>query len=147
MLVIKIGNAFIDIDKNVFNNILEMQEIIVPYAWHSFCISIDLVETTVKLYHNDHIQLVQKFSIQHVDKEGLSKLMTKGHLGGPKFVGILTDFQMFGKVRSEDFIYEWTSCQIKVGIQNHMKTHILITLKCCRKLVTCTLCTHRRLKE
>ena len=112
----KIGNAFIDIDKNIFNNILEMQEIIVPYAWHSFCITVDLEQRSVKLYHNDHVQVVQNFEVKHDDMNGLSKLMTKGHLGGSQFVGILADFQMFGKVLPEDFILKWTSCLIQVSI-------------------------------
>ena len=103
-----------EIEKNVFNNILEMQEIVVPYAWHSFCILIDLVKSFMKLFHNDHVQVVQKFEVMHDDKEGLSKLLTKGHLGGSKFVGILTDFQMFGSTLSEEIIYRWTSCQIEV---------------------------------
>ena len=69
----------------------------------------------MKLYHNDHIQAVQAFTVTHNDKKGLSKLMTKGHLGGPQFVGLLADFQMFGSVLSEEIIYQWTACQIKVG--------------------------------
>ena len=105
-----------DIEKNVFNNMLEMQEMIVPYAWHSFCIVLDLAQSFVKLYHNDHVQIVQSFEVMHNDKEGLSKLLTKGHLGGSQFVGMLTDFQMFGRVLSEDIIYKWTSCQIQVRI-------------------------------
>ena len=115
MVVIKIGNKFFDIDKNVFNNILEMTEIILPMEWHSFCISIDLVNNNMKFYHNDHIQAIQNFTITHGDKDGLARLMTKGHLGGPKFVGYLADFQMFGKSLAEDKIYEWTSCQTQVS--------------------------------
>ena len=86
MVVIKLGNTFFDIDKNVFNNILEMQELILPFEWHSFCISIDLMKNSMKLYHNDHLQAVQNFTIVHGDKVGLRRLMTKGHLGGQKFV-------------------------------------------------------------
>ena len=110
----KVGNSYLDIEKNIFNNILEMQEIVVPYAWHSFCILIDLKQNFVKLYHNDHIQVVQNFEVKHNDTEGLSKLLTKGHLGGSQFVGILTDFQMFGGTLTEETIYGWTSCQTKV---------------------------------
>ena len=97
-----------------------MQEIIVPYAWHSFCITIDLDNSNIKLFHNDHIQVVQNFEVKHNDKEGLSKLMTRGHLGGAEFVGILTDFQIFGKVLSVETIYKWTSCKIQVGYCLHM---------------------------
>ena len=110
------GNAFFDIDKNVFNNILEMKETILPFEWHSFCISIDLVKSVMKLYHNDHIQAVQNFTITHGDKEGISKLMTKGHLGGPKFVGFLADFEIFGTALSEEILFGWTSCQIQVRL-------------------------------
>jgi hypothetical protein len=115
MVVIKIGNTFFDIDKNVFNNILEMKQIVLPFEWHSYCISVDLVKKRMKLYHNDHIQAVQNFTIKHGDKDGLSKLMTKGHLGGPKFVGFLTDFQIFGTALPDEEIFKWTSCQIEVN--------------------------------
>ena len=103
-------------DKNVPFNILEMREVIVPYARHSFCISIDLVENIIKLYHNDHIQAVKPFSITHNDKEGLSNLMRQGHLGGPKFVGFITDFQVFGNALQDDLIFEWTTCEFKVRL-------------------------------
>ena len=114
MVVIKIGNRFFDIDKNVFNNILEMTEIILPMEWHSFCISIDLVRNNMKLYHNDHLQVVQNFTITHNDKDGLAKLMPNGQLGGQKFSGYIADFQLFGSPLSEESIYEWTSCQDQV---------------------------------
>ena len=110
----KIGNTFFDIDKNVFNNILEMKQIILPFEWHSFCLSIDLENNTMKLYHNDHIQALQKFTATHGDKQGLSKLMTKGHLGGQKFVGYLTDFHIFGEALSDETILKWTTCQLEV---------------------------------
>ena len=111
------GNVFFDIDKNVFSNILEMKQIVLPFEWHSYCISIDLSESTLKFYHNDQIQAVQNFTITHGDNDGLAKLMTKGHLGGPKFVGYLADFQIFGTALPEETIYEWTSCQNKVKIK------------------------------
>ena len=136
-MVIKIGNAFFDIDKNVFNNMLEMQEIIVPYAWHSFCISINLEKSVIKLYHNEHIQLVQNFEVKHNDKEGLSKLLNRGHIGGARFVGILTDFQIFGRVLAADNIFQWTSCQIKVRFEC-IEVHRLPLLNFHRKLETCT---------
>ena len=108
------GNEFFDIDKNVFTNILEMYEIILPFEWHSFCMSIDLVESVMKMYHNDHLQVVQNFTVTHQDKEGLSKLMTRGHLGGSKFVGYIADFQVFGSALSENEILQWTTCQKQV---------------------------------
>ena len=114
LVVIKLGNTFFDIDKNVFNNILEMKEIILPFEWHSFCISIDLVQNNMKLYHNDHLQAVQHFTINHGDKRGLRRLMKKGYLGGQQFVGFLSDFQIFGTSLPEDDIFEWTSCMVQV---------------------------------
>ena len=114
MVVVKMGNEFFDIDKNVFKNILEMYEIILPFEWHSFCMTIDLTENTMKMYHNDHLQVVQNFTVVHQDQEGLSKLMTRGHLGGQKFVGYIADFQVFGSALPENEILSWTSCQTQV---------------------------------
>ena len=114
MVVLKMGNKFFDIDKNVFNNILEMYELVLPFEWHSFCITIDLVLSKMKLYHNDRLQAVQNFTIMHDDKDGISKLMTRGHLGGNKFVGHIADFQIFGTALTQESVFEWTSCQIQV---------------------------------
>ena len=114
MVVVKMGNEFFDIDKNVFKNILEMYEIILPFEWHSFCMTIDLTKNTMKLYHNDHLQVVQNFTVAHQDQEGLSRLMTRGHLGGQKFVGYIADFQVFGSALPENKILQWTSCQRQV---------------------------------
>ena len=110
-MVIKIGNPFFDIDKNVFNNILEMNQIVLPLEWHSFCITIDLVRSQMKLYHNSNIQAIQNFTITHNDNVGLAKLMKNGHLGGNKFVGSIADFQIFGSAVEEKEIFEWTSCE------------------------------------
>jgi hypothetical protein len=115
LVVLKLGNKFFDIDKNVFNNILELYELIVPFEWHSFCISIDLISSTMKLFHNDHLQGVQNFTIMHGDQDGISKLMTRGHLGGKKFVGFIADFQIFGTALTEESVFKWTSCQIQVA--------------------------------
>ena len=129
MVVIKIGNSFFDIDKNVFNNILVMRQIVLPFEWHSYCISIDLVNNQMKLFHNDHIQVVQNFTITHGDKKGLSKLMHKGHLGGPKFVGYITDLQIFGRTLSPEEIYQWTTCQIEVIISFQLFISMLYFLE------------------
>ena len=114
MVVVKMGNEFFDIDKNVFKNILEMYEIILPFEWHSVCMTIDLTKNTMKLYHNDHLQVVQNFTVAHQDQEGLSRLMTRGHLGGQRFVGYIADFQVFGSALPEDKILQWTTCNSKV---------------------------------
>ena len=115
MVVLKMGGTFYNIDKNVFSNILDMKEIILPFQWHSFCISIDLTANIMILYHNDHIQAWQNFTITHNDMEGISQLMTKGHLGGPKFAGFIADLQVFRTALPEDIIFKWTSCQIQAG--------------------------------
>merc|ERR1711892_699434 len=47
----------------------------------------------------------------HKDKKGIAKLMTRGHLGGPKFVGFLTDFQIFGTALTEETLLGWTVCK------------------------------------
>ena len=120
--MIKIGNTFFDIDKNVFNNILEMTQLVLPFEWHSYCISISLEKNTMKLFHNDHIQAVQNFTITHGDRHGLSKLMTNGHLGGSLFVGYLTDFQVFGTALPDEEILRWISCDIQVLL------YVLLTL-------------------
>ena len=116
MIVMKIGNTFIEMEKNVFKNIVAMVEIILPFEWHSFCISIDPLNNDMKLYHNDHIQAKQNFSMTHGGKKGIAKLMSRGHLGGPKFVGFLTDFQIFGSALSDETLSGWTSCKIQVGL-------------------------------
>ena len=115
MVIIKIGDSFTDREENVFKNIVEMDENIRPFEWHSFCISIDPSDNTMKLYHNNHIQAIQDFTMTHADKRGIAKLMMKGHLGGPKFVGYLTDFQIFGSALSEETLLAWTSCRNKVS--------------------------------
>ena len=76
----------------------------------------------MKLFHNDHIQAVQNFTITHGDRHGLSKLMTNGHLGGSLFVGYLTDFQVFGTALPDEEILRWISCDIQVLV------YILLTL-------------------
>ena len=113
MIVLQIGSPLSD--KSVFNNILELDEIILPFEWHSFCISFDLVKNRMKLYHNDHIQAVQNFTKWLGEKESIQTLMSVGHLGGQRFVGFLSDFQIFGSPLPEAIILEWTTCQNQVS--------------------------------
>ena len=91
-----------------------MNEVILPFSWHSFCISLDPFTRLMKFYHNDHLQAEQNFTMTNGNKLGISKLLGKGHLGGKKFVGFITDFQMFGSALSEEDIFGWTACQIQV---------------------------------
>ena len=115
MVVIKTGNSFAEAYENIFNILLEMREIILPYEWHSFCISIDPANKLVKLYHNDHIQAEQHFTIKSSGNKSMFKLLTKGHVGGQKFVGYISDLQVFGTVVADDVLFDWTSCQLQVG--------------------------------
>ena len=114
MVILKVGDTFMEEEMNIFKNFIAMDEIILPFEWHSFCISINPRENTMKLYHNDHIQARQNFSMTHGKDEGIGKLMTMGHLGGPKFVGFLSDFQIFGSALSDEDLSGWTTCSIKV---------------------------------
>ena len=102
-------------DENIFNILLEMREIILPFEWHSFCISIDPANKMVKLYHNDRIQAEQDFAIETGSNKDIFKLMTKGHVGGQKFVGYVADLQIFGSVLSDKTLFGWTSCQVQVN--------------------------------
>ena len=114
MVNLKIGDTFLEEEKNIFTNILEMKQTILPFEWHSFCICIDPLNKTLKVYHNNLIQAEQDFTMIHGDKKGIAQLMTTGHLGGPKFVGFLTDFQMFGSALKEKNLLGWTVCNRQV---------------------------------
>ena len=110
MIVLEIGSG--SSEKSIFNNILELNEIILPFEWHSFCLSFDLVQNIMKLYHNDHIQAVQNFTIWL--KKPISKLTSMGHIAGQRFIGFVSDFQIFGRSLPEDVILRWTSCETQV---------------------------------
>ena len=114
MVILKIGDTFLNKKQNVFKNILEMDQIILPFEWHSYCMSIDPKNKTMKVFHNNRIQSNQDFTMTHKDKKGIAKLMTRGHLGGPKFVGFLTDFQIFGTALTEESLLGWTVCKKQV---------------------------------
>ena len=125
MIVLKIGSPLSE--KSVFNNILELNEIILPFEWHSFCISFDLIKNIMKLYHNDHIQAVQNFTKWLGEKESIETLVSVGHLGGQRFVGFLSDFQIFGSPLPDDTILGWTACKYQVSrIQIYSRIIILI---------------------
>ena len=114
MIVIKTGDSFAEADENIFNILLEMREIILPFEWHSFCISIDPANKLVKLYHNNHIQAEQHFTIENSGEKGMFRLLTRGHVGGQKFVGYITDLQVFESVVADDVLFDWTSCTVQV---------------------------------
>ena len=91
-----------------------MEELVLPFSWHSFCISIDVERLEATLVHNDHIQVIQRFGeVEDVVEDSL-KFMTKGNLAGAKFVGVITEFEVFSEPFSVDELLEWTLCSKKV---------------------------------
>ena len=88
-----------------------MDQMVLPFEWHSFCISINIALKQATLVHNGHIQLIQRFHEPETETEDQYKFMTSGHLGGAKFEGILMDFEAFGRpLLDQDMLY-WTTCQ------------------------------------
>ena len=91
-------------DKNSnFMNFLEMNEIVLPFKWHSFCIS--LSPDKALIFHNGKKQGVLSFK----STKNLP-LLNYGILGGTKFKGIIADFNMFGHLLSEEKLSVWTLC-------------------------------------
>ena len=90
-----------------------MDEVVLPFEWHSFCISINIWLKQATLFHNGHIQAIQLFKKLNENSEDQLKFMTTGHLGGAKFVGTVTDFDVFGKPLTDQELSEWTLCQNK----------------------------------
>ena len=86
-----------------------MKEVILPFEWHSFCISINIDLKRATVFHNGHIQAVQVF--KELEDEG--QILTSGHLGGSKFVGTITDFEIFGRPLPNEKLLKWTLCQNK----------------------------------
>ena len=87
-----------------------MKEVILLFDWHSFCISINIDQRRATLVHNGHIQAIQLFK----ELEDEPQILTAGHLGGAKFVGTVTEFEMFGRPLSVEQQLQWTICQLKV---------------------------------
>ena len=100
-------------EANQFSNILDMEEVILPFDWHSFCISIDIGRKQAALFHNGHIQAIQLFEDINEDARDEFKFLTSGHLGGAKFVGTLAEFEVFGRPLADQELLQWTSCQNK----------------------------------
>lgn len=112
LLVVHLGEK-----KNQNLNVLEMDELVLPFEWNSFCISINVETKNVTVYHNGHIQAVQPFKDIESGTLESSKFMTVGHLGGSKFVGTLIDFEVFGRPLPKEDLLDWTLCQNKVTNQ------------------------------
>ena len=92
-----------------------MDEIVMPFEWHSFCISIHIGLNEATVAHNGKIQAIQIFGDLTDDTQDEYKFMTHGHLGGTKFIGTLTHFEIFGRPLSNETILKWTMCQNKVN--------------------------------
>ena len=90
-----------------------MDEVILPFEWHSFCISINVGAKQATVFHNGHIQVIQRFGELDDDIEDQLRFMTSGHLGGAKFVGKIIDFEVFGKPLPKKELLQWTLCQNK----------------------------------
>ena len=100
-------------EANQFSNILGMDEVVLPFEWHSFCISINIGLKQATVFHNGHIQAIQNFKELTDDTEDDLKFMNLGHLGGAKFVGIINEFEAFGSPLPDKELFEWTLCQTK----------------------------------
>ena len=102
-----------------------MEQVILPFEWHSFCIAIDMERKQAALVHNGHIQAVQLFDKITDDTEDDLKYMVLGYLGGAKFEGFLTELEVFSKPLPDNQLIEWTLCQNKVSYMD--SRHIVIT--------------------
>ena len=97
-----------------------MDEVVLPFEWHSFCISINIGEKEARVFHNGHIQAIQSLEDPEDETENKSKFMTVGHLGGAKFVGLLIDFEVFGRPLPDQDLLQWTLCQNRVKAQTYL---------------------------
>ena len=101
--------------ENRYRSTLFMNETVLPFSWHSFCISIDVSRLKALVFHNGHVQAIQRFGEIETETEDKYKFMTMGHLGGAKFEGVIAEFNVFGRPLSDEELMDWTRCQ-KQGI-------------------------------
>ena len=104
-----------------------MNELVLPFEWHSFCIS--LSSNAALVYHNGNQQGAQNFTWPN--QQIKLPILNSGIIGGPKFVGKLADVQVFGRLLSKDELSDWTSCTIKgifIFLKLKLLTNKLITL-------------------
>ena len=97
-----------------FLNIVELYDKVLPLEWNSFCISLSTEKVVV--YHNGQVQGMQNMTIK--DAGSQLKTMTMGHIGGAKFLGILSDLQIHSRELSGEELIKWTKCQNQVRIIN-----------------------------
>ena len=112
--------------ENQYFTTLFMNETVLPFEWHSFCISIDIARQRGVLVHNDHIQVIQLFNDVETETEDNLKFMTSGHLGGTKFEGAIANFEVFSRPLSDEEIMQWTLCQIEVKNSNCIVLRLLL---------------------
>ena len=112
--------------ENQYFTTLFMNETVLPFEWHSFCISIDIARQQAVLMHNDHIQVIQLFNDVETETEDNLKFMTSGHLGGAKFEGAIANFEVFSRPLSDEEIMQWTLCQIEVKNSNCIVFNLLL---------------------
>ena len=106
-----------------------MNEIVLPFEWHSFCIS--LSSNAALVYHNGNQQGAQNFTWPNHQVK--LPMLNSGVIGGPKFVGKLADVQVFGRLLSIKELSEWTLCNIKgifhlfkIEVINKQTNHLLL---------------------
>ena len=93
-----------------FISTLELYDKVLPFEWNSFCIS--LSPQIMLLYHNGHIQGMLNLT---QDAGNHLKMMSAGHIGGSKFIGLLSDFQIHGRALPGEDLAKWTGCKNQVG--------------------------------
>ena len=104
-----------------FRNVLDLDEVVHPFVWHSFCISININLKRVTVIHNGNIQAVQVFDELQLQTEEKLRFMTFGKLLGAEFVGTLTDVEVFGKPLPDKEMIKWTLCQNQVKLPSQSK--------------------------
>ena len=84
---------------------------VLPFDWHSFCISINVGLKEATVFHNGHIQAIQPFKKLEYGTEESSRFMTTGNLERAKFVGTVIDFEVFGGPLPDRELLDWRLCQ------------------------------------
>ena len=108
LLILTLGE-----EDDPFINSISLKEIVLPYVWHSFCISIDIGQKEMLVTHNGKVEANQP--IQGVKDSYLKNfpLLRFGKLGGTNFVGSIAEFEVFAQALPLKELLQWTTCQIK----------------------------------
>ena len=97
-----------------FLNTVELYDKVLPFEWNSFCISMS--KEKVVIYHNGQVQGMQNMTIKDAGRH--LKTLTMGHIGGAKFIGIISDLQIHSRELSGEELSKWTKCRNEVRIIN-----------------------------